>query len=172
MKDEYPTSAMGTGGRQVRTGPEYGNIYDHHSVIYEYEDGVKLFANCRQQPGCAGDISATIVGTKGIAYFSNRTSYIQTDKRERFGGENENMYQVEHNELFSGIRGNQVLNNGDYMAKSTLLAILGRMATYTGQKVTWEQAMNSAEDLTPSAYDWDATPPHSEIALPGTTKLV
>jgi predicted dehydrogenase len=172
MKDEYPVSALGTGGRQVRTGPEYGNIYDHHSVIYDYKDGARLFANCRQQAGCAGDISATIVGTKGLAYFSSRGSYLLTDRRERFAGESENMYQVEHDELFAGVRKNDLLNNGDYMAKSTLLAILGRMATYTGQKVTWEQAMNSAEDLTPSSYEWNATPPPSEIAIPGMTKLV
>lgn len=172
MQDEYPVSAIGTGGRQVRTGPEYGNIYDHHSVIYEYANGVKLFATCRQQAGCADDISATITGTKGTAYFSSRGSYILTDQRERFQAEGESMYQVEHDELFASVRKNDVLNNGDYMAKSTLLAVLGRMATYTGQKVTWEQAMNSAEDLTPSSYDWNGTPPPSEIAIPGSTKLV
>ena len=173
MQDEYPVSAIGTGGRQVRTGPEYGNIYDHHSVIYEYANGVKLFATCRQQAGCAGDISATITGTKGTAYFSSRGSYILTDKREPFRSESESMYQVEHDELFAGVRKNDVLNNGEYMAKSTLLAVLGRMATYTGQKVTWEQAMNSAEDLTPTSYDFkNGTPPPSEIAIPGSTKIV
>jgi hypothetical protein len=82
------------------------------------------------------------------------------------------MYQVEHDELFASVRKNDVLNNGEYMAKSTLLAILGRMATYTGQKVSWEQAMNSAEDLSPSGYDWNANPPPSEIAIPGMTKVV
>jgi predicted dehydrogenase len=172
MKNEYPVTAIGTGGRQVRTGPEYGNIYDHHAVIYEYANGAKLFATCRQQPGCAGDISATIVGSKGTAYFG-RNPYLQIgDKREKFAGESEVMYQVEHNELFHGIRQNEVLNNGEYMSRSTLLAILGRMATYTGQKVTWEEAMNSHEDLSPSGYDWDAKPPVSEIAIPGSTKLV
>jgi hypothetical protein len=95
-----------------------------------------------------------------------------TDKRERFAGESDSMYQVEHDELFGGIRKNELLNNGEYMANSTLLAILGRMATYTGQKVTWEQARNSAENLTPSSYDWNGTPPPSEIAIPGMTKLV
>ena len=170
--NEYPVSAIGTGGRQVRTGPDYGNIYDHHAVIYEYANGVKLFATCRQQAGCAGEISATIVGSKGTAFFSSRGSYIQTDKREKFGGESEEIYQIEHNELFAGIRKNELLNNGDYMSRSTLLAILGRMATYTGQRVTWEQAMNSQENLSPSGYDWNATPPVQEVAIPGTTKLV
>lgn len=172
MQGEYPVSAVGTGGRAVRTGPEYGNIYDHHSVIYEYANGVKLFAACRQQQGCAADISSTIIGSKGTAYFSSRGSYILTDKRERFDGERDNIFQIEHDELFGGVRKNKMINNGDYMSKSTLLAILGRMATYTGQKVTWEQAMNSTEDLTPSSYDWNGTPPPSEIAIPGMTKLV
>ncbi len=170
--NDYPVSAIGTGGRQVRTGPEYGNIYDHHSVIYEYKNGAKLFATCRQQAGCAPDISATIYGTKGVAYFSSRGSYIHIDKRERYDGERNEIYQIEHNELFKSIRNNDVINNGDYMAKSTLMAIQGRMATYTGQKVTWEQAMNSAEDLSPSGYTWDAQPPVSEIAIPGITKVV
>jgi predicted dehydrogenase len=177
MNNEYPVSAMGTGGRQVRTGPEYGNIYDHHAVIYEYKNGAKLFATCRQQAGCAGDISATIYGTKGIAYFSSRGSYLQWPKgdrmeREGYLGERNEIYQIEHNELFASIRTNDLINNGDYMARSTLMAILGRMATYTGQKVTWEQAMNSAEDLSPSGYTWDAQPPVSEIAIPGITKVV
>jgi len=172
MRDEYPASAMGTGGRQARTGPEYGNIYDHHAVIYEYAGGAKLFATCRQQAGCASDISATIIGTKGAAYFSHRGSYIETDRMEKFGGEPENQYQIEHDELFASIRKGEPLNNGEYMSKSTLMAILGRMATYTGQKVTWEQALNSQEDLSPASYAWDAAPPVSEIAVPGLTKLV
>lgn len=172
MGDNYPISAIGTGGRQVRTGPEYGNIYDHHAVIYEYAKGVKLFATCRQQGGCAGDISATIYGSKGIAQFSHKESYILTDKKQMFEGEGENVYQIEHDEFFASIRKNEPMNNGNYMSKSTLMAIQGRMATYTGQKVTWDQAMNSREDLTPSGYTWDATPPPSEIAIPGMTKLV
>jgi hypothetical protein len=113
-----------------------------------------------------------VIGSKGTAYFSSRGSYIQTDKRERFEGERDDIYQIEHDELFGGVRKNNMINNGEYMSQSTLLAILGRMATYTGQKVTWEQAMNSAEDLTPSSYDWNGTPPPSEVAVPGMTKLV
>lgn len=172
MNDQYPTSAIGTGGRQVRTGPEYGNIYDHHAVIYEYPNDVRLFATCRQQPGAASDISATVHGSKGVAHFSHRGSYIQTSTREKFEGERDNIYQIEHDEFFASIRGNTPMNNGEYMSKSSLMAILGRMATYTGQKVTWEQAMNSQEDLSPASYDWNAQPPLSEIAIPGSTKLI
>jgi predicted dehydrogenase len=172
MKDEYPVSAMGLGGRQVRTGPEYGNIYDHHSVIYEYANGAKLFANCRQQAGCVNDIAALVSGEKGTAALSQRGLEIIADTRWRYNGQKNVGQQTEHDELFASIRNGKPINNGDYMAKSTLMAILGRMATYTGQKITWEQALNSQENLSPERYDWDAQPPKSEVAIPGVTKFV
>jgi predicted dehydrogenase len=172
MGDAYPARAYGIGGRQVRTGPEYGNIYDHHSVIYEYENGVKLFASCRQQAGCMNDISTHVMGEKGVARFAARAPEIQTETTWTYRGERNNQSQTEHDELFASIRNEEPINNGEYMSKSTLLAIMGRMATYTGQTITWEQAMDSQEDLSPERYDWDARPPESKVALPGLTKLV
>jgi len=172
MGDEYPASAIGVGGRQVRTGPDHGNIYDHHAVIYEYAGGARLFASCRQQAGCASEISATVRGSKGAAFFSHKGSWIEVGgKREPFEGERDNVYQLEHDALFESLRRGEPLNHGGYMSHSTLMAILGRMATYTGQKVTWGQAMESAEALLPSGYDWNAEPPPAEIAIPGVTKL-
>jgi predicted dehydrogenase len=170
MKEEYPLRAVGMGGRQVRTGPEYGNIYDHHSVTYEYANGAKLFSNCRQQPGCHNDMTCYAAGSKGTAEISERVPTMTTDKQWRYRGPNNNIYQTEHDELFASIRSGKPINNGEYMAKSTLLAIMGRMATYTGKMITWEQAMNSKEDLTPAKYEWGsiATPP---IAMPGVTQL-
>ncbi len=171
LKDEYPVAAMGLGGRQVRTGPEYGNIYDHHSVIYEYANGLKLYAYCRQQAGGVNDISAEVTGSKGKATLNSRGLFITGDSNWSYGGEKNNNFVTEHEELFSSIRCGKATNNGDYMAKSTLMAILGRMATYTGQKVTWEQALNSKEDLSPEAYTWEARPPKCEVAIPGVTPL-
>jgi predicted dehydrogenase len=170
MKDEYPINAIGMGGRQVRTGPEYGNIYDHHSVIYEYANGTKLFSNCRQQPGCRNDMSIHAAGAKGTAELTERRLRILTDEPWTYAGKKNDIYQTEHDELFAGIRSGRPINNGEYMAKSTLLAILGRMATYTGQLVTWDEALNSTEDLTPAKYEWGPipTPP---VAIPGVTKL-
>lgn len=81
------------------------------------------------------------------------------------------MYQVEHDELFASIREGRPINNGDYMAHSTLLAIMGRMATYTGEQITWDQALQSQEDLTPEAYEWGPAP-EPIIAVPGRTKFV
>jgi predicted dehydrogenase len=172
LKDEYPVRAYGAGGRQVRTGPEYGNIYDHHSVVYEYASGARLFATCRQQSGCMNDISAHVFGAKGTATFGRREPEILTDKRWVYDGEKNVHQQTEHDELFASIRDGKPINNGEYMTKSTLLAIMGRMATYTGQAVTWEEAMNSKEDLSPERYDWDAKPPEPVIAVPGVTKLI
>jgi len=172
MNDEYPVSAVGMGGRQVRTGAEYGNIYDHHAVVFEYENGVKLYSNTRQQPNCANEVSAQVMGGKGVALLTDRAQRISAEESWEFNGENDNFFQTEHDELFASIRRGQPINNGDYMARSTLLAIMGRMATYTGKKITWEQALASQEDLSPDGYDWRANPPESPIAVPGVTRFV
>jgi predicted dehydrogenase len=175
MKDEYPVRAMGLGGRQVRTGPEYGHIYDHFAVVYEYANGARLVSNCRQQVGCKNDISAHVLGTKGRAELSERTKGLLVRTGERtwtYDGPESNLYQAEHDELFASIRSGKPINNGDYMAKSTLLAIMGRMAAYTGQQITWDMAWNSKEDLTPPRYDWDVPLPVPPVAMPGVTKFV
>jgi myo-inositol 2-dehydrogenase / D-chiro-inositol 1-dehydrogenase len=172
----YPEKAVGMGGRQVRVGKEYGNIYDHHSVVYEYANGIRLVSNTRQQRKCWNTMSAQVHGTKGTANFSDARGnrlFINGEDGSRkwtYTDRHKNMYQVEHDRLFAGIRAGQPLNNGEYMAKSTLLAIMGRMATYTGRQVSWEQALASKEDLSPKKYEWGpiAMP---EVALPGVTRL-
>ena len=167
----YPIKAIGMGGRQVRTEPMYGNIFDHHSVTYEYENGARLFSNCRQQRGCKSDMSAHAIGSKGRATVSESKLNITNDTTWQFDGQVKNMYEVEHDELFAGIRSGNPINNGQYMAHSTLLAIMGRMASYTGQEITWDQAMNSTEDLSPPSYQW-GTAPEVVIARPGITRFV
>jgi predicted dehydrogenase len=171
MKNEYPVRATGMGGRQVRTGPEYGNIYDHFSVVYEYANGAKLFSHCRQMPGCSNDLSSHSIGTKGTAEISERRLVIHGPNAWTKKDKDNNFYQTEHDELFASIRSGRPINNGDYMAKSTLLAIMGRMSAYTGKTITWEQALHSREDLTPPAYEWG---PLAEpaVAIPGVTKFV
>jgi predicted dehydrogenase len=173
MKDTYPERAMGLGGRQVRTGPQFGHVYDHFSVTYEYANGAKLFSNCRQQAGCKNDISAHVMGTKGRAQLSERKRglAIKAATDWTYPGPETDLYQAEHDELFASIRNGKPINNGDYMAKSTLLAIMGRMAAYTGQLITWDMALNSKEDLTPPKYDWDVPLPVPPVARPGVTKF-
>src|SRR5205807_968754 len=106
MKDEPPVKAVGLGGRQVRTDPQYGNIFDHHSVVYEYANGVKVFANCRQQKGCANDVTDYVFGTKGTVDVMKNA--IKGQKTWRYrpapGVRDDGMYQNEHNELIASIR--------------------------------------------------------------------
>jgi myo-inositol 2-dehydrogenase / D-chiro-inositol 1-dehydrogenase len=175
LKGEYPVKAVGLGGRQVRTGSEYGHIYDHFSVVYEYADETKLISNCRQMPGCMNDMSCHVYGTKGLAHLGERRRgmTIKSESGEwHYEGEENNLYQTEHDELFASIRNGRPINNGEYMAKSTLLAIMGRMAAYTGQAITWDMAFNSKEDLTPPAYDWNVPMAVPPVAMPGVTKFI
>ena len=170
MKDEPPVRATGVGGRQTRSGEESGNVYDHFTVVYEYANGVKAFASCRQQDGCANDVSDHVFGTKGTCdVFKHQVTGANPWK---FAGvKNDNMYQNEHDEFFASIRSGNPINNGDYMSRSTMMAILGRMSAYTGKSITWEEAMNSQLDLTPPSYEWGPLPV-APVAMPGITKFV
>jgi predicted dehydrogenase len=176
MQNKYPARAIGMGGRQVRTGPEYGNIYDHFSITYTYDGDIPLLSNTRQMANCKNDMSATVIGSKGVAHISEKKNglTIESPGKERWvyrSDEPDDIYQTEHNELFAGIRNNQPINNGEYMAHSTLLAILGRAVAYTGAQITWDEMVNSQEDLTPPAYAWGpiASP---QVAIPGVTRFV
>ncbi len=177
LKDEYPVRAYGTGGRQVRTGPECGNIFDHHVVTYEFASGAKCFSMCRQQENCLNDVSDTIYGTGGTAALlgsNKRNSWVITGGkawRVPRNAKEGNMYQQEHDELFASIRSGNPINDGDWMSKSSLMGIMGRMATYTGQEVTWDAALNSKEDLMPKNYAFGPNPVPPP-AIPGVTKLV
>ncbi len=171
MKDEPPVKAIGLGGRQVRTGPEFGHIFDHHAVVFEYKNGVKLFSYCRQQDGTDIEVEDYILGTLGTCSVQQHTITGKNPwKLPRAATKSDDMYQNEHNALFAGIRAGKHLHNGDYMCQSTLMAIMGRMATYTGKVITWEQALNSKQDLSPKEYKFGdlATP---AVALPGVTKF-
>jgi predicted dehydrogenase len=173
MKDVPPIKAVGIGGRQVRTAPDFGHIFDHHSVVYQYENGVKLFHSCRQQNECKNETNDYFYGTKGTAVSMSHTitganpwNYAKLQAKK-----DPSMYQQEHNELFASIRAGKPINDGEWMTKSTMLAIMGRMATYTGQEISWDKALNSEQDLTPAKYAFGPleVPP---VALPGITKFV
>jgi predicted dehydrogenase len=169
MRDQYPVRAVGTGGRQVRTGPEYGHIYDHFAIVYEYASGVKLFASCRQMAGCRNDISAHFLGSRGRGTLGRLT--VGRDEWA-YDGQDVVPVQAEHDALFAAIRSGQPINNGEYLARTTLMAIMGRMAAYTGQQITWEMALNSREDLSPPRYAWDVELPMPPVARPGLTRFV
>ncbi len=171
MKDQYPARAIGMGGRQVLVEPEYGNIYDHFSVVHEYENGVRLYSNTRQQRGCKNEMAAHVFGSKGRAFISEGGMRITGPEPWEFKGKDNNFYQTEHDELFASIRAGRPINNGYYMSMSSLVAIQARMSSYTGQQITWEQALNSKEDLTPPSYDWKVALPDPPVAIPGKTKF-
>jgi len=173
MGDKPPVAATGLGGRQVRTGPQWGNIYDHHAVVYEWPS-VRVFSFTRQMEKCANETEDIIFGTKGQARVIKH-EITAGGETWRYRGEKPSMYDVEHDELFKSIKAGQPINNGQYMCYSTMLAIMGRMATYTGQRVTWENAWNSTLDMTPKNYGWgpvELPPEVLEIAMPGRSKLV
>jgi myo-inositol 2-dehydrogenase / D-chiro-inositol 1-dehydrogenase len=173
MKDVPPVSCIATGGRQVRTEEKYGHIFDHFGVVYDYPDGTKGFHFCRQQANCANENSDYIMGSKGLAKIKAFSQLeISGENKWRFSGERPDMYQVEHNELFASIRKGEPLNDGDRMAKSTLLAIMGRMAAYTGQIIKWDDALKSEEQLNPpNLGDWNGPIPVPPVAMPGVTKF-
>lgn len=170
MKDAYPTSAVSMGGRQKRTDAKFGHIYDHFATIYEWDNGTKGYSFCRQQDGCYREVSDHIVGTKGRADIFKGVIKGETDYRFK-AERRSNMYQNEHDELFAAVRAGKPINNGEYMSHSTLMAIMGRMAAYTGQKITWDQALHSQENLTPEGYGWGDVA-NAKIAIPGLTKFV
>lgn len=163
---DHPIDAQGMGGRQVRIGPDYGEIYDHHAVEYTYRDGTKMFLFCRHIPNCWSSFGGIAHGTKGQADLGSGVLTVQGEKPVRFepgvAG-----HQAEHDHLFAALDAGKPYNEGDYGVSSTMTAILGRMATYSGHIVTWEDAMKSETDLGPDRYSWDAAPP----ILPGPNGL-
>jgi myo-inositol 2-dehydrogenase/D-chiro-inositol 1-dehydrogenase len=185
IKQAHPMEAQGLGGRQVRIGKEYGNIFDHHSVEFTYADGTKMFSQCRQIPGCWNYVAEIAHGTRGAAslYASGAQFTVNGKKgwrsrREQAGGKR-GAYQAEHDALFGAIRHDKPFNELEYGATSTMTAILGRLATYSGKIVTWDAAIQSGVALTTDAENWDADAPVSPdaegryaVPMPGTTQLI
>ncbi len=175
MKDVPPIKCTAVGGRQ-RPNNE-GNIYDHIEVNYEFANGVRGFVVHRQIPGCYSETRDYILGSTGNGNIGGRRSAVElTDLageiQWRSGAAEKDMYQVEHDELFASIRMGKPINDGVRMAHSTLMALMGRMAAYTGQEITWEQALNSQERLVPENPTWDMPLPITPIAIPGKTKFI
>jgi predicted dehydrogenase len=177
LGDVPPLRAWGMGGRQVMVEPKYGDQFDHHAVVYEYANGVRVFGYCRDMLGCYNETSDVILGTKGRAILPVKPR-IEGEKPWRYEGPAANMYDVEHKQLFDAIRAGKTINNGNYMCTSTMLTILAQMVCYTGQRITWEQAMKSEQVLGPQHCAWDAEPSvkpgangQYPTAMPGITQF-
>ncbi|MFB3921767.1 MAG: Gfo/Idh/MocA family protein [Terriglobia bacterium] len=167
----HPVKCVGMGGRQVRTGPEYGHIYDHFAIDYEYANGTHMMSMCRQIPRCENSVSEALHGTKGFCQVDKYT--ITGAKPFKFPArDKENKpYVQEHTDLIASIRAGKPENELKEGTESTLTAIMGRMAAYTGKLVTWEQALNSEESIVPASFDWNMSLPVPPVPMPGQTEL-
>jgi len=173
MQNEAPVNATAVGGRQMHERAETGNVYDHFGVVYEYADGRRAHLHCRQMPFSYTDNNDFIAGSTGTCIVNGWTGAPEMTGSTNwtYSGEQPNMYQVEHNEMHEAIRGDRpTINDGETMAQSTMMAILGREAAYTGQKVTYEDALNSTTHLGPKEYAFTECKMPT-VAEPGATTL-
>ena len=178
LHNAVPAKCHGLGGRSSMTEPIYGDVFDHHSVIYELDSGVRIYAFCRTTTGCYGDSSSTVLGSKGKASIT----------RCQIWGENEwrwkgrcNPYQVEHDVLFKAIRSGEPVNNGGYMTRSTMTTVMGQISCYTGKEITWDQINKSDFYHAPRPEDChDGMEPPTRpgahgsypVPKPGFTKMI
>lgn len=174
VKQALPVKATGMGGRQVRTGKEYGEIYDHHDVQFEYADGSYVFSQCRHQPGCWEIVDEFAHGTNGSSRVGQGHIDFAHGGKWKYEKHVKNAYQVEHDDLAAAIRENRPYNEAEYAAYSTMMAIMGRYCTYTGVEITWEQALNNQVSVMPTEFTFQSptpTNPDSEgyyaIPMPG-----
>src|SRR5687767_6948712 len=182
FKGAYPVKAQGMGGRQVRKGKDHGEIFDHHFVEFVYADGSVLNSQCRHIPGTISRVDEMLIGTKGVIRGDEATIKDSKGKEIfRFDKKKENNpYQNEHDELFAAIaKGEYKFADAEHGAKSTMTSIMGRMATYSGQMIEWDKAINSGIDIMPKKFDWNALPPvlpdddgYYPVAVPGKTKYI
>ena len=181
---EFPIHAQGMGGREVRKGKEFGQIFDHHFVEFTYPSGAVISSQCRHQKGCLDNVSESFMGTKGKIYTDSQnkgiiTGYDGSTIYEHQGNYDPNPYQTEHDALFASIKAGGVISDAEHAAKTTMTAILGRMATYSGQLITFEDALNKGRSLMPETYSWDTVPPvipdengFYPIPVPGVTEVL
>ncbi|MDX1479474.1 MAG: Gfo/Idh/MocA family oxidoreductase [Saprospiraceae bacterium] len=179
----YPVSAQGMGGREVRKGPDHGEIFDHHFVEFTYANGAVIASQCRHQSGTYARVDEVFQGTKG-SLVTGKAEIRDLDGSVTFSHPDtdwgtENPYQIEHDRLFAAIRNGDVISDAENGARSTLTAIMGRMATYSGKVITWDDAMNAQQQLVPDVVTWDTTPPtvpdasgHYPIPVPGVTTVL
>jgi myo-inositol 2-dehydrogenase/D-chiro-inositol 1-dehydrogenase len=172
MGESLPVHAEGSGGRQVYDDPDkYGNIYDHFATVYQWEDGTRGYHFSRQQNGTTASYELELFGSKGFCSAKNRHVIDAGENSWRHRGERNDMYQTEHDTLFASIRSGNPFNDGERSAHSTMVAILGRMVAYTGQKITYEDALNSNESLVPKNFNWDMKLEVPSPPVPGVTRF-
>jgi len=180
LKGEYPVRANGQGGRQVRKAKRHCQIFDHHYVEYEFADGARMISECRQIRGCFPLVAEYAHGTKGEATMAPGGRLFEITGPQAWSRRlkrREDGHQLEHYPFFNAIQENRPYHEAEYGAKSTMVAIMGRMATYSGRQVSWDEAINSDLSEMPEELDYDALPkvlPDENgwypVAQPGTTR--
>ena len=178
LGNQVPKKCHGLAGRSSMTEPIYGDVFDHHSVVYELENGVRIYALCRTTTGCHNDSSSTVLGSKGKASVTGCRIWGETNWR--WNGRC-NPYQIEHDVLFKSIRSREPVNNGDYMTRSTMITVMGQLSCYTGKEVTWDQVKQSDFYYPPRPEDCrDGMEPPTRVGAdgsypvpkPGYTKMI
>lgn len=177
MREETPIRAHGLAGRSASFGQIYGDVFDHHGVIYQYANGTRLYAFCRTQKECHEDVSDWILGTKGRASLLNYK--IEGQTKWDYPGPFLNPYKEEHKAFFTAIRSGKPINSGSYMANSTMVAVLGQMVCYTGRQLGWKKAYDADFAFEPRQCDFTTEPPVKPgtdglypVAVPGKTHLI
>lgn len=172
FNDNPAASCTAVGGRQIPA--EGGNIFDHVEINYVWANEARAFLAQRQIPNCHSENNLYVLGTKGTGQIGARGAVVNGETNWKYSGPTNNMYQTEHDEFFKSIRDGKPLNNGDRMAKSTLMGIMGRMAGYTGKQITWEMALNSQESIVPAEFPdgWQTKVAIPKMAMPGITEYV
>lgn len=178
LGNAVPVKCHGLGGRSTMIEPIYGDVFDHHSVVYEFDKGVRVYALCRTTNGCYDEDSSLIFGTKGKASLKNCRIWGETNWRAQSQCD---PYQIEHDKLFAGIRSGNPVNCGQYMARSTMITVMGQLSCYSGKEVSWEQVNASDFYYPPKPEDCrdDMDPPTKPgpngsypVPQPGRTVLL
>ncbi len=177
---EYPESCLATGGRQTRIEEKYGHVFDHFAACYKFPSGLELYASTRQQKGCDRLFEMVVHGSKGRCLGKGKIDFtIEADKpwkslepkeggsRRRRKVRSQQGHQLEHDAMYAALRSGGYINNGDYLAKSTLMAIMARESAYSGKKITWEALIKNPQRLVPTEFSWDMKLPKWKVAMPG-----
>ena len=178
MQEEMPKWAFGLAGRSSSFGEVFGDMFDHHTAVYEYESGARLYALCRTQNGCYNNSTDIIMGTKGTCYLG--PCKIEGETNWRYRGPHENPYQLEQNALIDSVRKGEPINSGYHMVNSTMIGVLGQIACYTGKATTWDEVQKCDMHYGPAPEEsnFQTTPPsvpdttgNYPLPLPGISKL-
>ncbi len=179
---EYPQSCLATGGRQTRIGEQYGHVFDHFAAFYKFPSGLELYASTRQQLGCDPTFEMVVNGSKGRCVGKGKIDFnISGDKawssvekesgerksRRRRKSKGQQGHQLEHDAMYAALRSGAYINNGDYLAKSTLMAIMARDSAYSGKEVHWKDMLEKPQRLVPEKLSWDMELPKWKVAMPG-----